>query len=239
MAARRHSKNCASPVITIHLSEPRCETCSASPRLEDLRRQQTDGQSFLPIPPDEPPGQLNLHWPPTVHYIRDEDLNPSQPFEEETRQTAAPVSSDHPVYDQALEASEIRLAHLSPSSSEEAPLHLTLETFPDNHFPEYEAVSYAWGGEEGDSTPVLPVYIGQYWDVLLQTRNCHSMLGYLRRQDRLRTLWVDAICLNQQSASEKADQIPRMGFIFRQAMRVVAFLEYPTPRARFSAAREI
>lgn len=47
-----------------------------------------------------------------------------------------------PSYDRILNDNEIRLLHLSPSTSEESPIHLNLEAFPKDECPEYEAVSY-------------------------------------------------------------------------------------------------
>ncbi|KAK4455325.1 heterokaryon incompatibility protein-domain-containing protein [Podospora aff. communis PSN243] len=237
MAVRWHSRDCVLPSITVHLSEPRCETCGAFPQLDKLRQQQMDIPSLLPIPPDEPLGELNLRWPPTVIYSRDDGLDEIQLFDEDGLRAAAPGPSDCPVCSQSLGSSEIRLLLLSPSPVVEAPIHLTLEIFPEDDCPEYEAVSYTWGGEEGDSTPALPAYVGRYWDILLQTRNCHSMLRYLRRRDRLRTLWVDAICLNQRSAQEKAAQIPRMDAIYKRAMRDIAFLEDLPGKQRFPPRR--
>ncbi|KAK5653705.1 hypothetical protein OQA88_8736 [Cercophora sp. LCS_1] len=49
------------------------------------------------------------------------------------------------------------------------------------------------------------------------------MLAYLRRPIP-RILWVDAICINQASAVEKASQIPQMGRIYQGATRVVVYL---------------
>ncbi|KAK0651097.1 heterokaryon incompatibility protein-domain-containing protein [Cercophora newfieldiana] len=53
------------------------------------------------------------------------------------------------------------------------------------------------------------------------------MLRYLRHKDRRRTLWVDAICINQHSPTEKATQVPCMDAIYKRAMRVIAYLGSP------------
>jgi len=65
------------------------------------------------------------------------------------------------------------------------------------------------------------------------------MLRYLCRKDRLRTLWIDAICVNQQSASEKATQIPCMQTIFKRAMRVLAYLGSSSTKGNFAPWRNI
>jgi len=227
MAARWHAQSCLHP--NIKFSSPgaglHCETCKGALDLVLLRQQQVNSPSFLPIPPDEPLGQLNLQWPPTVHYEGNDPGKPYRPMEEKRVDGELGDAVHLLMYKQTLTGSEIRLLHLSPSPSTDDPIHLTLEVFQQDDCPEYEAVSYTWGGEDGDSSPVEPVYVGQFWDVLLQTRNCDAMLRYLRRRDRRRTLWVDAICINQQNASEKSAQIPLMATIFKSAMRVIAYLE--------------
>lgn len=57
---------------------------------------------------------------------------------------------------------------------------MELETYRHDACPEYETTSYAWSGEDGDSTLSYPIYIGKYWDVPFQTKNCWFMLQYLR-----------------------------------------------------------
>lgn len=44
---------------------------------------------------------------------------------------------------------------------------MTLKVYPDDACLEYEAVFYAWGGEDGDNTIYCPIYVGDFWDVLL------------------------------------------------------------------------
>jgi hypothetical protein len=65
--------------------------------------------------------------------------------------------------------------------------------------------------------------MGPFWDVLMQTKTCVAMLRYARRPRLIRTLWVDAICINQLDAPEKATQI-LISIIYSEALRVVAFL---------------
>ncbi|KAK4232650.1 heterokaryon incompatibility protein-domain-containing protein [Podospora fimiseda] len=79
-------------------------------------------------------------------------------------------------------------------------------------------------GEDGDTTPCEPVYIGPFWDVMLQTKNCAAMLRYCRRPTTTRIIWVDAISLNQLGVQEKDTHIPKMAAIYRNCMRVVVYL---------------
>ncbi|PYI01840.1 HET-domain-containing protein [Aspergillus sclerotiicarbonarius CBS 121057] len=85
-----------------------------------------------------------------------------------------------------------------------------------NHL--YEALSYTWGSPDrthsinigGSSLPV--------------TENLHTALSYLRDHQLERTLWVDAICINQEDEGEKEKQIPLMRSIYAQADRVIVWL---------------
>jgi hypothetical protein len=80
----------------------------------------------------------------------------------EVQQLVEPVRS--PIYgDLALD--EFRLICLSAVTDENFPLRLSLETYSQANCPEYETVSYTWGGEDGDCTLCRPVFIGPYWDV--------------------------------------------------------------------------
>lgn len=89
--------------------------------------------------------------------------------------------------------------------------------------PEYETVSYTWGGEEDDSTPCRPVFVGPRWDVLLQTANCWHMLRYVRPRRGIRLVWIDVICINQDEPAERALQVPNMRSVYQQCSRVVIY----------------
>ncbi|KAF6808171.1 heterokaryon incompatibility protein het-6-like protein [Colletotrichum sojae] len=128
------------------------------------------------------------------------------------------------VYPSRLQRNEFRVLCLSPVRDVGCPVHLSLQTYTDEHHPEYETVSYTWGGEDGDSAPSKPVYIGAYWDILWQTRNCWEMLRYLRPRRGMRTVWVDAICINQKYMQERQEQVAKMGLIYKRAFRVVVYL---------------
>ncbi|EPE06777.1 hypothetical protein F503_03204 [Ophiostoma piceae UAMH 11346] len=59
-------------------------------------------------------------------------------------------------------------------------VHASLEVHDHDRCPEYETLSYAWGGEDDDGAPSELVVIGDYWDALWQTKNCSAMLQSLR-----------------------------------------------------------
>lgn len=123
-----------------------------------------------------------------------------------------------------LQANEFRLIRLTAAQNLLHPIHLSLETYPHDNCVEYEATSYTWGGENNDATACQPIYIGSAWNVLLQTRNCWSMLRYLRPQRGVRMVWIDAICINQSNPREQSAHVAMMGAIYRRCMRVVVYL---------------
>ncbi|KAL8375826.1 hypothetical protein RB595_007105 [Gaeumannomyces hyphopodioides] len=227
---------------------PHCLTCLRSPDVAQLLEQLALEDPRLRIPTDEPPGKLNLAWPPTVPYLgsRAEETTseaglgaaisqlPREPSTASTPQTQAAPNTNHPpsVYPQTLRPDQIRLLVLdsrdTPSGGAEAqdnwPVHVELQTYNDDDCPEYETVSYVWGGEDGDSSPCRPVYVGRLWDVLFQTKNCYEMLRLLRPLHGIRFLWVDALCINQNDLDERTQQVAKMAFIYGHALRVILYL---------------
>ena len=82
----------------------------------------------------------------------------------------------------------------------------------------YEALSYSWGyGQE--EQPILCNNIE-----MLISVNLHNALRGLRRPDRSRYLWIDALCINQNNLNEKGQQIQRMFSIYFKAERVIGWL---------------
>tara|TARA_R110002003_G_scaffold123_1_gene11113 strand:- start:377 stop:2065 length:1689 start_codon:yes stop_codon:yes gene_type:complete len=84
----------------------------------------------------------------------------------------------------------------------------------------YEAISYTWGEPRLEYS--LTVDDGTH---VLVTRNLDLALRIFRHQTKERVLWADAVCINQIDNDEKAHQIPLMTHIFRNAHRVLAWLD--------------
>jgi hypothetical protein len=87
-----------------------------------------------------------------------------------------------------------------------------------NSPPLYEALSYAWGSEED----LVVIQIGK--GTLSVRKNLADALQHLRYPDRPRTLWIDAICVNQQDLDERSQQVQRMAGIYIRAQCVVVWL---------------
>ncbi|KAH8732095.1 heterokaryon incompatibility protein-domain-containing protein [Phaeosphaeriaceae sp. PMI808] len=111
----------------------------------------------------------------------------------------------------------IRLLHILPGPAS-TPLKVHLAPCQLDNATSYEALSYVWG--EPDTTATLAVGDHQ----LHISTNLHTIILHLRHHDRIRTVWIDAICINQQDSKEKSLQVAIMGQIFEKADTVLCWL---------------
>jgi hypothetical protein len=94
----------------------------------------------------------------------------------------------------------------------------------DGSFPPYETLSYVWGGYEKSAVVTVERPDKQGPARLPVTESLVTALRYLRYTQNPRTLWIDAICLNQADYTELSQQVPRMGEIYRLAYTGTAWL---------------
>ena len=87
----------------------------------------------------------------------------------------------------------------------------------------YEALSYAWG----DPTPNKVIFVNDR--ALKVATNLKTALRHLRYPDSSRTLWADALCINQSDDIEKSGQVQIMHNIYSLADGIVAWLGTGTP----------
>jgi hypothetical protein len=115
----------------------------------------------------------------------------------------------------------IRLIKLEPAMYNGAPLQFALiQTELSKIEGQYESISYTWG----EPKLVCPLYVDDGTCVMV-TENLDRALRKLRYSHRVRTLWADAVCINQFDHEEKGVQIPLMVRIYRGAKRVLAWLD--------------
>ena len=119
-----------------------------------------------------------------------------------------------------IAVNQIRLLVLYSGSADE-PLrgHLRTEEFDASQRDQkYEALSYVWGHQERRRSIILntkPFYI---------TEVLHRALHFLRSENVYRTLWIDAMCIDQSNKTERNEQVSIMGEIYQCARRVVNWL---------------
>ena len=92
--------------------------------------------------------------------------------------------------------------------------------------PEYEALSYTWGAVKDSFTAhiVDSHASGQNISTFQIGSNLNCALRHLRYADKPRTMWVDAICINQKNHEERDAQVKRMKHVYSLASRVVVWL---------------
>ena len=85
------------------------------------------------------------------------------------------------------------------------------------------ACSYVWGDPEPSQVILIneePFHI---------RKNLHDFLLQMRKDEFLKPLWVDAICIDQSNTSERNHQVQQMGSIYRGARAVVSWLGQGEP----------
>ncbi|KFA52453.1 hypothetical protein S40293_08841 [Stachybotrys chartarum IBT 40293] len=114
----------------------------------------------------------------------------------------------------------VRILVVEPARSKTMPIRCSfLEgCLDDADSLNFEALSYTWGMPKGTN----PIFCDGR--IVLITPNCEQALLHLRRSSKPRRIWVDAICINQQSVQEKNIQVPLMGDIYHGATRAILWL---------------
>jgi hypothetical protein len=84
----------------------------------------------------------------------------------------------------------------------------------------YEALSYTWGDDQDPQEITLNGRLHEVyknlWDAL-----------YFLQEDSPRTMWIDALCIDQSNIAERNAQVEKMHLIYKQASSVVVFLGVP------------
>lgn len=120
-------------------------------------------------------------------------------------------------YEALTTPKDIRLLDILPGRGDE-PLSISLRIVNLDAQPDYEALSYVWG----DPTITRGLRCNGH-DVQVTT-NLHDALTQLRLTDYPRTLWADALCINQADLDEKAQQIGIMHHVYRACRCCVVWL---------------
>jgi len=85
----------------------------------------------------------------------------------------------------------------------------------------YRALSYEWGNE-GDLGSIISVNNVSFPRPI--QKNLEFSLREIRDESENVTLWIDALCINQDDTTEKGHQVAMMRNIFREADTVIAWL---------------
>lgn len=111
-----------------------------------------------------------------------------------------------------------RVATLQPAADFSALICCDLAEVTLNSHPDYEAISYVWGNPSNQ----VPIYLEDAESRV--TANLALALRYLRLKDEPRTLWVDAICIDQSNIEEPSQQVQLMKDIYSSCIRDLIWL---------------
>lgn len=114
----------------------------------------------------------------------------------------------------------IRIVEIQPSRDGKAFIECRIVHTNLASRPEYEALSYAWGTQTEMGYPSIALNGRKF----LVTTNLWSAMHCLRHETETRTMWIDAICINQNHIQERNQQVSLMGDIYRGAKQVLIWL---------------
>ncbi|KAG7286453.1 hypothetical protein NEMBOFW57_008764 [Staphylotrichum longicolle] len=99
-----------------------------------------------------------------------------------------------------------------------------LVDFDISNAPPFEAISYRWG----DPAKTHHIQLGCRLPRPLRiTQSAYDALCAVTPLCGTKYVWIDSICINQEVASEKSQQIPLMGAIYGSASLVTAYIPDP------------
>lgn len=108
------------------------------------------------------------------------------------------------------------------------PLVCRLVRVPLDKAPRYEALSYTWGHSSDRFTLYHEPKESDGSDnpktIFKITKGLYEALLQLRKESESRMLWVDAVCIDQENAKERGEQVEIMKQIYTRAARVLVWL---------------
>ncbi|KAK3369095.1 heterokaryon incompatibility protein-domain-containing protein [Lasiosphaeria ovina] len=128
-------------------------------------------------------------------------------------------------YPWSTKSPQIRLLHLQPEEGYDRlecslevaePFSMPGSEVPRAH-PPYEAISYVWGNPDKSEQILCD---GR---TLAITASLATGLRRVRLPDRMRLLWADGVCINQDDIKERQRQVPLMAAIYSQAEQVICW----------------
>jgi Heterokaryon incompatibility protein (HET) len=87
----------------------------------------------------------------------------------------------------------------------------------------YEALSYTWG-DKNDIRHIICNSSNR-----ATTRNLFEAMQFLRYFNKIRVLWIDALCINQESDCDRTTQVKLMTQIYEGARQVLIWLGLMSP----------
>ncbi|KAF9872773.1 heterokaryon incompatibility protein [Colletotrichum karsti] len=132
-----------------------------------------------------------------------------------------------PIYEPLEEKTDIRLLKVEPGEFED-PIQCSIFLSSTTSQAEYEAISYTWGGEDNNMGETGSIRLGE--KTFCVTPNCESALRHIRSKFTRKTVWIDAICINQDDVNERGHQVRVMPQIYSGARQVLIYIGEASPQ---------
>jgi hypothetical protein len=138
------------------------------------------------------------------------------------------------------ERHEVRVLVLEDGSEHDA-VQCSMKSISLDDAPEFNALSYAWGDNTRSGSIIVD---GIYTPVTKSAEIAlRSLMAYeadspsAKREQLLRTcegrmrpIWIDTVCINQDDAEERADQVQLMRAIYSSAANVIVWMGESNPQ---------
>ena len=130
---------------------------------------------------------------------------------------------------------EVRLIDVHPAKEDYLPLqcsirHVRLASDPK---PEYETISYVWG------SPNTRAFIKLDGSKFGFPASSIAAIRRMRLPDRIRTLWIDSMCINQADLDERAQQVALMADVYRNSKGNLIYLGEGDDKATDLALKDL
>ncbi|KAI0450305.1 heterokaryon incompatibility protein-domain-containing protein [Xylaria acuta] len=232
--ANWHEASCRRPDVLVDASSSmtNCLNCGAYLVFAEAKPGNLTNAHGYPSVPIKP-----LSWPPSVEYsspqstvsvVMDPAVGPCGSFVGFNFSWESIIShnerfeSNPFVYPSLTQSTQFRILRLSAGSPTDA-LHGWVEVVDSRHPIEYQAVSYPWADSTGDKSLCRRIFLGNDHQPVPITLNCSRALRHLRKQSAETCLWIDAVCIDQQSLTERSHQVGLMFKIFSSATNVCVY----------------
>jgi hypothetical protein len=113
---------------------------------------------------------------------------------------------------------EIRLTTIDRTTPSSPSVECRLQAFELDKAPPYEALSYVWG-DQNETEPII-----LNGTIVKHTTNLVAALNRIRQDCDVKYIWIDAICIDQNSTEEKNHQVSLMRDIYSKAEGVIMWV---------------
>lgn len=121
----------------------------------------------------------------------------------------------------------MRLFKIQPGERDD-PIRGELVIISANSQQIYDAVSYTWADQTGDTTRRFRAFIGISYVPI--TRSCQEVLQRIRSRFYTKCVWIDSVCVDQDNLQERGHQVQLMPLIYTRAKKTYVYVGPTTCR---------